>query len=248
MKESKSGEVDLSDEDEEAVEHMIHYFYYLDYLSTESESEPFTPINQKAPRFKLQDVEDPLIATASAVSNEQHTLSAVASSSANPTPAMESKPVRSSSPKPRTTRPRKYSRARRDSEAAVPTLTKHSPELSDDDSVEDEDVEETPDLVAHARVYALAEKYGIEGLKTLAKQKFEVTAADHWCETEFLESAEEAYTSTVESDRGLRDVVLQSFRQRPELASRPDVQKTVQYVPSLAFDLYRVAFGIPTAP
>ena len=106
---------------------------------------------------------------------------------------------------------------------------------------------DTADLVVHARVYALAEKYGVSGLKALAKEKFEVIVAHRWNQDDFLDAAMEVYTHTIDSDRGLRNVVIQAFRQRPELTSNNDVREVVQELPSLASDLHRMSNGIPVA-
>ena len=227
---------------------MLHYFYYLDYLvsndgTVQTTQSDLKTATKKAARFSLHDVEDPLIATASAASNKPQSpaVSTAPHQSAPPT-----KDERQSSLKPPSPRVRRISRVGRDSDTFAAVAQKHSPELSDDESVDpDEEVEEeTPELLIHTRVYALAEKYGIEGLKALAREKFEVLAAQRWSEPDFLEAAEEAYTTTIDTDRGLRNVVLQSFRQRPELARRSNVQNTVQHVPLLAFDLYRMSWGI----
>ncbi|KAI1291216.1 hypothetical protein F5Y03DRAFT_403570 [Xylaria venustula] len=50
-------------------------------------------------------------------------------------------------------------------------------------------------------VYALAKKYNIPGLK---------------------EAAKEAYTSTIEADRGLRDVMVTTFHEHPELLDQEE--------------------------
>ena len=62
-------------------------------------------------------------------------------------------------------------------------------------------------MLVHARMYAIGEKYIIPALKDLAKRYFS--------ETVILQSGaslgtsiHEAYTTTPDSDRGLRDVVL----------------------------------------
>jgi hypothetical protein len=41
FREAESGVIDLSEDDAEAVEHMIHYFYHMDYLSKKT---TFTPL------------------------------------------------------------------------------------------------------------------------------------------------------------------------------------------------------------
>ncbi|KAL7756501.1 hypothetical protein ACKLNR_013494 [Fusarium oxysporum f. sp. zingiberi] len=67
----------------------------------------------------------------------------------------------------------------------------------------------SPQLSLHAKVYALGEKYRIEGLKKAGKGKFEseIQSGNVGID-DFAEAAEEVYTSTVSEDRGLRDVVV----------------------------------------
>lgn len=73
-------------------------------------------------------------------------------------------------------------------------------------------------LMAHACVYAIADKYGVGLLKDLAAAKFspalkEIRAADI---SDFIAAIEVVYTSTLGSDRVLRDFIrpkLIEFRQ-----------------------------------
>ncbi|EON61622.1 hypothetical protein W97_00837 [Coniosporium apollinis CBS 100218] len=95
---------------------------------------------------------------------------------------------------------------------------------------------QSPNLIIHAKVYALAEKYNITALKALALEKFAVEAGTFWNSTEFSQAAYEAYTSTIESDRGLRDVVVGTLYQHPEMLSKKDVQDVVRDL-NLAYDL-----------
>ncbi|KAK1948716.1 hypothetical protein LY78DRAFT_622784, partial [Colletotrichum sublineola] len=66
-------------------------------------------------------------------------------------------------------------------------------------------------LFLHAKVYAIAEKYVIGGLKDLAVSKFRTAAETTWDAGDFLDAASVAYTSTIETDWGLRDVILEVF-------------------------------------
>jgi hypothetical protein len=104
---------------------------------------------------------------------------------------------------------------------------------------------ETPHLLTHAKVYAIAEKYCISGLKSLARQKFTTQASVHFTTTEFADAMQEVYESTVDSDRGLRDVIIQAFRSHPELAQREDIEDVVRETPGLAWELFRVGWGLP---
>lgn len=127
---------------------------------------------------------------------------------------------------------------------------------SDSDSESDCEVEESEDdeyestedeshLLLHTRVYALAEKYDVPTLKTLAKRKFEMALACYYDAPEFVDAVDEVYSSTVDTDRGLRDVVLQAFRSHPALATTQDVFALIKDTPSLAFELYKIERGIP---
>ena len=118
---------------------------------------------------------------------------------------------------------------------------------SDESESEDDEEYETDDshLLTHTRVYALAEKYGIPGLKALAKRKFECQMACFYDSPEFADAVEEVYCSTIDSDRGLRDVVIQAFRSHPQLASTQDVFAVIKRTPNLAFELWKTERGIP---
>ena len=61
-------------------------------------------------------------------------------------------------------------------------------------------------LIDHARMYAMGDKYGISGLKDLALKKYD-EAYDHTC-AGLANSIVVAYTSTIDNDTGLRDVIV----------------------------------------
>lgn len=110
---------------------------------------------------------------------------------------------------------------------------------------EEELPEDESHLLTHTRVYALAEKYDIPSLKQLARQKFEMAMACNYDSPELPLAIEEVYCSTIDNDRGLRDVVCEGFRSHPQLASTSDVRQTIHELPSLALDLYKMERGIP---
>jgi hypothetical protein len=118
----------------------------------------------------------------------------------------------------------------------------------DSDSEVTVDEEEDPEesyLVLHTKIYALAEKYDIPSLKQLAKSKFEMAMACFYDSPDFAEAIEEVYCSTIDSDRGLRDIVLEAFKSHPQLASTQDVYKVIKETPSLALELFKLERGIP---
>ncbi|KAH6847105.1 hypothetical protein B0I37DRAFT_374303 [Chaetomium sp. MPI-CAGE-AT-0009] len=91
-------------------------------------------------------------------------------------------------------------------------------------------------LTVHARVYALGEKYDIQGLKTLAIEKFKTEAKVHWNCDEFIRAVEEVYTSTIDQDRGLRDAVVEAIRVHPTVLDKEPMQNVVRRL-DLCFDL-----------
>lgn len=120
---------------------------------------------------------------------------------------------------------------------------------SDYESYDEDDVvgEEESHLLLHTRVYSLAEKYDIPSLKALAQRKFEMAMACYYDSSEFAEAIEEVYCSTIDSDRGLRDVVLQAFRSHPALATTQDVYGVIKETPTLAFELFKIERGLPVS-
>ena len=91
-------------------------------------------------------------------------------------------------------------------------------------------------LTIHAKVYALAEKYTIEGLKSLALKKFKTDLDLHWASADFLKAAKEVYTSTIPKDRPMRDVVVETFGRHPYLLNSEAAQNTVREL-DLCYDL-----------
>ncbi|VUC25003.1 unnamed protein product [Clonostachys rosea] len=82
-------------------------------------------------------------------------------------------------------------------------------------------------LLVHAKVYSLAEKYGILSLKKLAVDKFERQVRGD-CDTEdFLEAAVEAYTGTVKGDRELRDEVVRAITLRMDVLKQESFREAI---------------------
>ncbi|TID13050.1 hypothetical protein E6O75_ATG09999 [Venturia nashicola] len=187
FKESESGTIDLSEDDPEAVDHMVHYFYHLEYLTT--------------PRVQPQGttLSSPL---ASPISQKHLSFDSIIDENHSEVDEIES---------------------------AAEQQAKGS----------------ASNLTLHAKVYAIAEKYGIQGLKTMAKNKFSAQMAYHWDSPEVPLAIQEVYETTVDSDRGLRDVITSTFRCYPELAQRRDVEAVVKETPELAWELFRVGWDLP---
>jgi len=97
----------------------------------------------------------------------------------------------------------------------------------------------------HASRHALAEKYDVPSLKNLAQTKFEMAVTCYHDSSEYADTVEEVYCSTIDTDRGLRDIVPQKFRAHPSLATTQDIYAVIEETPTLALDLYRAERGIP---
>ncbi|MCJ1450659.1 hypothetical protein MMC28_000992 [Mycoblastus sanguinarius] len=73
-----------------------------------------------------------------------------------------------------------------------------------------------PPIVAHARMYAIADKYDIPILKDLAIAKFAPSLKDTQAVDipSFTAAIEVIYTSTLDTDRGLRDCLIPTLKDR----------------------------------
>lgn len=91
----------------------------------------------------------------------------------------------------------------------------------------------------HAKIYALAEKYGIPGLKELALEKFSA-AADYISSRDYDEFAlatSVIYSSTIEGDKGLRDVVVKTILANKSLLKHPAMEVTLTQINGLCYEL-----------
>ncbi|KAK5999008.1 hypothetical protein PT974_01394 [Cladobotryum mycophilum] len=96
--------------------------------------------------------------------------------------------------------------------------------------------EKHPNLLQHARVYALAEKYDVRSLKFLAARKFRRECVQWFNHPQCAVAAREVYSTTPDHDRGLRDTVTVIIWCNRKLLNRKDIQ-TVMKESLLAFDI-----------
>jgi len=77
-------------------------------------------------------------------------------------------------------------------------------------------------MIFHAEVYSIADKYDIPTLATYSQEKFKDAVATGWATDDFPKVILEAYSSTPESVRGLRDPILNVCREHiAELIEKP---------------------------
>lgn len=86
-------------------------------------------------------------------------------------------------------------------------------------------------------MYAVADTYGVLGLKRLANQKFRDAVREYWDSSEFVKSIKVVYTSTPSEDQGLRQEVNRVLVNRRELLDKPEVKNVMKEVPGLAADV-----------
>ena len=106
-----------------------------------------------------------------------------------------------------------------------------------------QDFVENPDaerLVVNVDLYTLADKYGIEDLKLLAKAKFSKAALQNWKSAAFVRAAELAFQNTLSTDLGLRSVVLRTVHEHLELTDYEEMQNLLDSGNGIAWQLVKV--------
>lgn len=94
---------------------------------------------------------------------------------------------------------------------------------------------------------ALGGKYSIDNLKGFALHKFQAEARHHWHSDESLHAIREVYTSTIDEDLALRDVVVEVVHEHRELLDRLRWQDLIKGL-SLCFDLLMPSRSGRSAP
>lgn len=213
-------------------------FYHLDYLNEQPEQAPSAMFRHRAysdarkkttKKLDLTQIQDPLLAQAGFYNTPDDPITPPGSSHGEGRSSFDFDKAPRTPPKAR---------------SGTPPL---EADLGSDEEDYEEDYESTESeshLLLHTQVYALAEKYDIPTLKQLAKRKFEMAVACYYDAPELADAIEFVYTSTIDSDRGLRDVVLQLFRNHPQLANTQDVFAVIKETPTLALDLWKVERGL----
>ncbi|KAK4561234.1 hypothetical protein LTR86_004551 [Recurvomyces mirabilis] len=96
------------------------------------------------------------------------------------------------------------------------------------------------ETVMHAKIYALGGKYAIPSLQTSALTKFRGAVVNAWDKQDFAEALHWAFDATKESDKGLRDVAVQTLLQHHKaLLAKPEIEDCVRKISGLAFDLFK---------
>jgi hypothetical protein len=102
-----------------------------------------------------------------------------------------------------------------------------------------------PFILSHVHVFRLAETYEIVPLKQLAQDKFENSISCSPVSSELPQAIEEVYCAVFDSERRLRNAILQAFERRPGLARLECVRQVIWRTPSFALDLFKIELGLP---
>lgn len=89
-------------------------------------------------------------------------------------------------------------------------------------------------LLSHAILYEIADKYDVKGLKELAREKFSRACAKFWDTEEFVAAAKHAWSTTPIEDRGLREVIIKTIAEHMNLLNKPDVMELLTEYSGLA--------------
>ena len=96
-------------------------------------------------------------------------------------------------------------------------------------------------LMVHAKLYEIADKYDVLGLKELVIEKFKRACHSFWNDPSFAAAAHHVFSTTPEHDKGLRDIVLKTIAEHmAELVKKPEVEALLTEFNGLAFGLLKM--------
>ncbi|KAF1831388.1 hypothetical protein BDW02DRAFT_56675 [Decorospora gaudefroyi] len=99
---------------------------------------------------------------------------------------------------------------------------------------------ETIELLLHAKMYEIADKYDVDGLKELAREKFTWACSVYWDSQHFATAAHHAYSTTPDEDKGLREIVSKTLFEHMDLIDKPEVDALLNKFNGLAVGLLKM--------
>jgi hypothetical protein len=79
-------------------------------------------------------------------------------------------------------------------------------------------------LLLHAKMYEIADKYDVVGLKDLVIEKFYRACHHFWNDAKFSIAAHHVFSTTPDHDKGLRKIVSKTISENMELVDVPAVK------------------------
>jgi hypothetical protein len=94
-------------------------------------------------------------------------------------------------------------------------------------------------LLTHAQLYELADKYSVVGLKALCQEKFKHACLHFWNDENFSVAANYVFSTTPDHDKGLRDIVSTTISDHMVLLKKPEIEALMTEFNGLAFGLLK---------
>lgn len=95
-----------------------------------------------------------------------------------------------------------------------------------------------------AKVYSIADRYGISALKEYAKQRYDAAIESGWALDDFCTAINSVYSSTAEHDRGLRDSTIETcIKNIGKLLESPQFCQCLRETIGLAADMVLLRCG-----
>ncbi|PVI05416.1 hypothetical protein DM02DRAFT_725114 [Periconia macrospinosa] len=99
----------------------------------------------------------------------------------------------------------------------------------------------------HAKVYAIADKYNVRGLKSEAMVKFADATCDCIVNKGFYDAIEVVYSTTMDTDHGLRDIVETNiFDMTKVVGFTEEIENSFKENPDLAMAVLKRSFAGPS--
>jgi hypothetical protein len=96
-------------------------------------------------------------------------------------------------------------------------------------------------LLTHAKMYELADKYDVVGLKDLVKEKFGRACQNFWDDPIFANAAHHAFSTTPDHDKSLRDIVSKTVAGHMKaLVKKPEIEALLTEFNGLAYGLLKM--------
>jgi hypothetical protein len=95
-------------------------------------------------------------------------------------------------------------------------------------------------LLLSAKMYEIGDKYDVLGLKQLALAKFSLACEKYWESQEFAPAAHYAFSTTPESDKGLRDIVTKTIADHMKTLNSPAVEALLNEFNGLAMSVLKI--------
>jgi hypothetical protein len=102
------------------------------------------------------------------------------------------------------------------------------------------DISAADQLILHAGMYAIGDKYDVHGLDVLAKAKFKRTCDSSWNTAEFADAAQYVCDEPVD---GLREVIVETIVEHMEMIKTSRIKEMLQKSDGLTYEVLRRILG-----